>query len=137
MNKTELITEVLNLYDVIEVLKNQNEKLALNQLPNNNMAEQNISFIDKKMIELGKKEALKNSIYSWNEVSVNYDEEANQFIVTSFDNWLKKKIIKNQIPSFMSFDEFLSYLHNDLEKMYAKEKEVALAKAKKEDEENE
>lgn len=57
MNKTELITEVLNLYDVIEALKNQNEKLALNQLPNNNMAEQNISFIDKKMIELGKKEA--------------------------------------------------------------------------------
>ncbi len=130
MNKTELITEVLNLYDVIEALKNQNEKLALNQLPNNNMAEQNISFIDKKMIELGKKEALKKSIYSWNEVSVNYDEEVDQFIVTSFDDWLEKKIIKNQIPSFMSFDEFLSYLHKDLKDLYEKEKAIAFAESK-------
>ena len=129
MNKTELITEVLNLYDVIEALKNQNEKLALNQLPNNNMAEQNISFIDKKMIELGKKEALKKSIYSWNEVSVNYDEEVDQFIVTSFDDWLEKKIIKNQIPSFMSFDEFLSYLHKDLKDLYEKEKAIAFAES--------
>ncbi len=137
MNKTELITEVLNLYDVIGALKNQNEKLALNQLPSNSVAEQNISFIDKTMIEVGKKRVLENVLYSWREVNVKYDDETNTYKATSFENWIEKKINKSYIPSYISYDGFLSYFHNDLEKMYAKEKEVALAKAKKEDEENE
>ncbi len=136
MNKTELITDILNLYDEVEGLRNQviSLKTARGGLCNVEH-EPTISFIDKKMIEFGKKEAFRKSIYSWNVVNVHYDDEAEQFIATSFDNWLKNKIIKDRIPSFMSFDEFLNYFNTDLKDLYEKEKAEELADKKEEEDE--
>lgn len=82
------------------------------------------------MIERGKQEIFKWSTSSWNQVKCTYDEEANTYNFTSFDNWLDRKIDCDRIPSSMSFEDFATYFKTELLEMYKKEKEESLKEAK-------
>ena len=129
LKRQDLINDILDVYDYIDVLELENEKLQ-NAVPKIRSAEKNISFIDKLMIERGKKEIFKWSTSSLNQVSCTYDEEANTYNFTSFDRWLEKKISRDRMPSAMSFEDFVTYFKTELLDLYKQEKEEALKEAK-------
>lgn len=129
LKRQDLINDILDVYDYIDVLELENEKLQ-NAVPKIRSAEKNISFIDKLMIERGKKEIFKWSTSSWNQVSCTYDEEANTYNFTSFDRWLEKKISRDRMPSAMSFEDFVTYFKTELLDLYKQEKDEALKEAK-------
>lgn len=129
LKRQDLINDILDVYDYIDVLEMENEKLK-NAVPKIRSAEKNVSFIDKIMIERGKQEIFKLSTSSWNQVACTYDEEADTYNFTSFDRWLEKKISCDRIPSAMSFEDFVTYFKSELLEMYKKEKEEALKEAK-------
>lgn len=129
LKRQDLINDILDVYDYIDVLELENEKLQ-NAVPKIRSAEKSVSSIDKLMIERGKKEIFKWSISSWNQVSCTYDEEANTYNFTSFDRWLEKKISCNRMPSAMSFEDFVTYFKTELLDLYKQEKDEALKEAK-------
>lgn len=129
IKRQDLINDILDVYDYIDVLEMENEKLQ-NAVPKIRSAEKNVSSIDKIMIARGKQEIFKWSMSSWNQVACTYDEEANTYNFTSFDRWLEKKINCDRIPSSMSFEDFVTYFKSELLDLYKKEKEESLKEAK-------
>lgn len=129
LKRQDLINDILDVYDYIDVLEMENEKLQ-NAVPKIRSAEKNVSSLDEIMIEQGKKDIFKWSTISWNKVNCSYDEEANTYNFTSFDNWLDKKIDCDRMPSAMSFNDFATYFKTELLDLYKKEKEEALKEAK-------
>lgn len=129
LKRQDLINDILDVYDYIDILELENEKLQ-NAVPKIRSAEKSVSSIDKLMIERGKKEIFKWSTSSWNQVSCTYDEEANTYNFTSFDRWLEKKISCDRMPSAMSFEDFVTYFKTELLDLYKQEKDEALKEAK-------
>lgn len=129
LKRQDLINDILDVYDYIDILELENEKLQ-NAVPKIRSAEKSVSSIDKLMIERGKKEIFNWSTSSWNQVSCTYDEEANTYNFTSFDRWLEKKISCDRMPSAMSFEDFVTYFKTELLDLYKQEKDEALKEAK-------
>lgn len=129
IKRQELVNDILDLYDYIDVLEMENERLK-NAVSKNSRKEKDVSLNDVLMIETGKKEIFNYATYSWNKVDCNYDEEADTYNFTSYNKWLDKKIDCDRIPSSMSFDDFTAYFKSELLEMYKKEKEEALKEAK-------
>lgn len=129
IKRQELVNDILDVYDYIDVLEMENERLK-NAIPKNFKKEKDVSFIDVLMIEEGKKEVFRYATYSWNQVDCKYDEEADTYNFTSYNNWLSKKIANDKIPNSMSFEDFVTYFKSELLEAYAKEKEEALKEAK-------
>ena len=129
IKRQELVNDILDLYDYIDVLELENERLK-NAIPKTVKNEKNASFIDVLMIERGKKEIFNYSINSWQKVICSYDEEANTYNFTSYNKWLEKKIACDRIPNSMSFEDFATYFRTELLELYKKEKEEALKEAK-------
>lgn len=129
IKRQELVNDILDLYDYIDVLEKENERLK-NAVPKNFKKEKDVSFIDVLMIERGKKEIFNYATCSWYTVDCNYDEEAGTYNFTSYDKWLDKKITCDRIPSSMSFEDFTAYFKSELLETYKKEKEEALKEAK-------
>ena len=67
MNKNEMIIEVINLYDENERLKNEiNILIGENDSISEPKGKNDISYMDKLMIEQGKEEVLKKVLcYTW------------------------------------------------------------------------
>lgn len=136
LRRQDEINNILDLYDQIDILEMENERLK-NCFPkanakNNSTKNSSINRIDGLMIEKGIKATLEEALYHWNKVCCNYDEEADTYNCTSFENWLKQKVRIEKIPNSMSRDEFVTYFNSQLLEMYKKEKEESL----KEEEEN-
>ena len=131
LKRRDLVNSILDVFDYIDVLKAENENLK-NNVPKVKSEDKNVTFIDALMIEEGKKEVFKNATCHWSKVDCSYDEESDTYNFTSFSNWLKKKISINNIPSSMSYDDFITYFKNELLETYKKEKEEALKQAKEE-----
>lgn len=131
LKRQDLVNSILDVFDYIDVLKAENENLK-NNVPKVKSEDKNVTFIDALMIEEGKKEVFKNATYHWSKVGCSYDEESDTYNFTSFSNWLKEKISINNIPSSMSYDDFITYFKNELLETYKKEKEEALKQAKEE-----
>lgn len=139
MNKNEMIIEVINLYDENERLKNEiNILIGENDSISEPKGKNDISYMDKLMIEQGKEEVLKKVLcYTWRCVNASYDEETNTYKVTSYKEWLKEKMNRNNLPDKMSLDDFRTYFRKELQEMYEKEKEEAIRNKKAKREENE
>lgn len=131
LKRKDLVNSILDVFDYIDVLKAENENLK-NNVPKVKSEDKNVTFIDVLMIEEGKKKVFENATYNWNNVDCSYDEEADTYNFTSFSNWLKIKIKVTDIPSSMSYDDFITYFKNELLETYKKEKEEALKQAKEE-----
>ena len=133
MNKQEMIIGLINLYDENERLKAEIEVLKHYQnASNSEQCEYNesISLFDRNMIEYGKKQLLEDCLYSWGQVSCDYDEESKSYNITSYERWINKKV--SRTPDFMSKDKFKKYFEFELREMYEKEKQEAIEKAKEE-----
>lgn len=129
IKRQDLINDILDVYDYIDVLEVENEKLQ-NSVPKIRSAEKSVSFIDKLMIEKGKEEIFKDVFRNWNKVKCNYNEDTEKYEFTPFNKWLEHKLDMDDMPKTLSFEDFVCYFKNELQEKYKKEKEEALKEAK-------
>ena len=114
MKKTELVTEIINLYERAE--RAERNCMILSD-------EDEIKGIDLFMVEEGKKKVFENSIsVYWNHVSVH--ENGGVLNVTPYDEFVSRAV--SSIPDYMSRREFLNYFDKELHELYKKNKEEAL-----------
>ena len=138
MNKSELILEIINLYDENTRLKNENERLkedisvyknidiSADEQPNKNIK----THTDVVLIREGKKAILDNVIYSWKLPYCEYKSETDTYNVTSYKGWLREALNIEKIPRELSLEEFELIFYQDLQKMYEEKKEKAIAERK-------
>lgn len=129
IKRQDLINDILDLYDYIDVLEMENERLK-NAVPKIRSAEKSVSFIDKLMIEKGKEEIFRDVFRNWNKVKCNYNEDTEKYEFTPFNKWLEHKLDMDDMPKTLSFEDFVCYFKNELQEKYTKEKEEALKEAK-------
>lgn len=129
LKRQNLINDILDLYDYIDVLEMENERLK-NAVPKIRSAEKSVSFIDKLMIEKGKEEIFKDVFRNWYNVKCNYNEDTEKYEFTPFNKWLEHKLDMDDMPKALSFEDFVCYFKNELQEKYTKEKEEALKEAK-------
>lgn len=134
MEKQEMIIEIINLYDEITQLNTTIDKLRSSAFKPQPKEESSINYIDKIMIEEGKKTILKECIYDWGCCNVTYNEDADIYTVDSYEKWLEKKLRNNYIPKNISYNDFKGYFEKELWAMYENEKIKAVNAAKKEKE---
>lgn len=133
LKRQDLINDILDVYDYIDVLEMENEKLQ-NAVPKIRSAEKNVSSIDEIMIERGKKETFKDVFRNWNKVKCNYNEDTEKYEFTPLNKWLEHKLDMDDMPKNLSFEDFVTYFKSELLEMYKKEKEEALKEAKENNE---
>lgn len=129
IKRQELINDILDLYDYIDVLEMENEKLQ-NAVSKIRSEEKSVSFIDKLMIDKGKEEIFKDVFRNWNKVKCNYNEDKEKYEFTPFKKWLEHKLDMDYMPKTISFEDFVCYFKNELQEKYTKEKDEALKEAK-------
>lgn len=85
--------------------------------------------LDIKIIEYGKKALAKETLSTWgNEVSVYRDDDSKEIIITSFDKWLKERIIDSSIPNDLSRAELKELIYPYAVERYEKEKAESMKK---------
>lgn len=132
IKRQELVNDILDLYDYIDVLEMENERLknAVPKIRSSESSEKSVSFIDKLMIEKGKEETFKDVFRNWNKVKCNYNEDTKKYEFTPFNKWLEHKLDMDDMPKTLSFEDFVCYFKHELQEKYTKEKEEALKEAK-------
>lgn len=131
LRRQDEINNILDLYDQIDILEMENERLK-NAVPNKFKGgeKKEKSFIDELMLKKGKAQVLNYAISNWYTVDCDYDEEHDSYNFTPYAKWLEKKVSHERMPKTMSFEDFVIYFKNELSEMYIKEKKEALKEAK-------
>lgn len=130
IKRQELVNDILDIYDYVDHLEKEVERLKPYSIKEEKENSETLNHIDYLMISIGKQKILDRCLYSWREVKAKYDEENDSYNVTSYNDWLKEKLRRDEIPDNISLDEFRVYFRKELQEMYEKEKSIALNKAK-------
>lgn len=130
LNRQGFISDVLDLYDYIDELERENERLTRERNLRPTTKQKGINYIDMVMIDRGKDEIFREVFRNWNKVQCTYDEETGKYNVTPFNEWIKHKLDMDDMPRTLSFDDFTLYFKQELQEHYNKEKEEALKKEK-------
>ena len=127
MNKIELITSILDLYDEIERLSKELER-DIYQRNLENKYQNSPTKIEEFAIEYAKDKLIKEIIFSWNrEVKVSRNIKTGQLRYTTFEHWLENIINKDGIPKNLSYEETINFLDEKLKRLYIEDKNKALA----------
>lgn len=130
IKRQELVNDILDIYDYVDHLEKEVERLKPYSIKEEKENSETLNHIDYLMISIGKQKILDRCLYSWREVKAKYDEENDTYNVTSYNDWLNKKLRRDEIPDNISLDEFRVYFRKELQEMYEKEKSIALNKTK-------
>lgn len=130
IKRQELVNDILDIYDYVDHLEKEVERLKPYSIKEEKENSETLNHIDYLMISIGKQKILDRCLYNWREVKAKYDEENDTYNVTSYNDWLNKKLRRDEIPDNISLDEFRVYFRKELQEMYEKEKLIALNKAK-------
>lgn len=130
IKRQELVNDILDIYDYVDHLEKEVERLKPYSIKEEKENSETLTHIDYLMISVGKQKILDRCLYSWREVEAKYDEENDTYNVTSYNNWLNKKLRRDELLDSISLDEFRAYFRKELQEMYEKEKSIALNKAK-------
>lgn len=130
IKRQELVNDILDIYDYVDHLEKEVERLKPYSIKEEKENSETLTHIDYLMISVGKQKILDRCLYSWREVEAEYDEENDTYNVTSYNNWLNKKLRRDELLDSISLDEFRAYFRKELQEMYEKEKSIALNKAK-------
>lgn len=130
IKRQELVNDILDIYDYVDHLEKEVERLKPYSIKEEKENSETLTHIDYLMISIGKQKILDRCLYSWREVKSKYDEENDTYNVTSYNDWLNKKLRRDEIPDSISLDEFRVYFRKELQEIYEKEKSIALNKAK-------
>ena len=127
-----IIRAVLDAYDRMDDLEHENKMLKKRlEMFENGVPEEveQIGFLDKEVLEVGRKKLFEDAMGYWHSVRYNEDEETGEVSVQSFDRWRNESVKRGKIPSWMSIDAFFDYFDVELRAMYEEECEKAVAEA--------
>lgn len=130
ITRRDIVGDVLTLFDYVEELERENERLKREQNVQPRTKDESKSCIDEVMLRKGKAQVLNYVLSNWYTVECSYDEETDSYNCTPYIKWTEKKISNERIPKEISFNAFVGYFKNELMEMYAKEKKEALREAK-------
>lgn len=74
--------------------------------------------VEKVALKNGENDLFDDCIYDWNKLKVNYNESENSFECVSYQEWLKDKVFKDNLPETVSYNDFVTYFNKKLHKMY-------------------
>ena len=132
--RRDIVGDVLTLFDYVEELERENERLKREQKVQPRRTEkENTNYIDSIMLRKGRAQTLNYALSNWHKVECTYDDETDTYNCTSYLKWLEKKVSNERMPKEISFNDFTKYFKNELLELYEKEKKEALRKAKEED----
>ena len=134
MNKIEIISEIINVYDENESLKRKIEMLESRKEVSVNIGGK-LSDTDSKLLEYGKQKLVENLIYKWNEsVDVSRDEDTGVLKVQSYKEWFEKAFSSKDVPTYMSREEAIKVVESGFKKIYEERKKIAIENFKLEEE---
>lgn len=126
MNIKYLIDSLLILNNDYDAIRAENKEL----IAENKALKEKIEFmarnskrspfnnVEKVALKNGENELFKDCIYDWNKLKVNYNESENSFECVSYQEWLKDKVFKDNLPETVSYNDFVTYFNKKLHKMY-------------------
>ena len=127
LNKKEAVCEVLSLYEERDSLIRENEELCtkLNRLIEERNREK-IDTLTEKLAKYGREMFAKQCSNTWRDVFASRTENGDiRFDPSSFGEWAIRKLYRLEIPSYMSREDVLNALDDDMSKIYDIEKEEA------------
>jgi hypothetical protein len=88
MNKTQMMNEIIRVYDENEDLKRQLQQLKDGKVPLADEGNRNPE-IDDKIIAIGRERSFEEMIYSWNLPTVKIKDGDGKMNFLTFEQWLK------------------------------------------------
>lgn len=132
MMRNDLIIAINNIIDENVSLKVRNEYLEKyhkeHEKPKTRCVDKRteVSLIDLKVIAYGKEKLCDEVLKSWNNIEVHRDKETKELKITSYEEWLDKKIYKDYIPDNMTKNEVMNIIYDNAIKIYEEEKIQAI-----------
>ena len=118
---------MLSLYEERDSLIRENEELCtkLNRLIEERNREK-IDTLTEKLAKYGREMFAKQCSNTWRDVFESRTENGDiRFDPSSFGEWAIRKLYRLEIPSYMSREDVLNALDDDMSKIYDIEKEEA------------
>lgn len=136
MERNDMVMGVLDIYDRIERLEAENEKLKAGMVTSLAKSTESDPFegIKARILQVGREKLAADSLDYWKDVRV--ERKGGVVVAEGFEDWLKRRVEK--VPSFMSFEQFTHLCEAELRSVYESEKKKAtdlLMKSEQEDEE--
>lgn len=116
MEKNMMMLEIMNLYDENESLRKTVAWLSRTE-----------NDIETKMLEAGKEYVYKSVVWTYGD-TVDCWYENYMYEYTPYEEWLELVVPKRNLPSWMSYDQFIEYYSNELKEEYAKAKAKLIEK---------
>lgn len=133
LTRNDAINEVLALYDEMDRmgdelnLYREREGEQLERIAARECGDDVPDPLTAKLCEFAKRAIIDKVLYGWKEVRAKRDESGEVvYSPNRFNSWLSTKVQLNELPSWMSYDEFLLVLDGELREMYALERKSAL-----------
>lgn len=121
MNKTELISEIINICDKAE----NYDRLMTTHVSAE--PKKGMTLIDEMVVQIGRKHIVDEVVRDyWAYVNVEKNEETGVVEVQSFESWVNENV-KN-VPEYMSKRDFISYFDAELREKYEEKRDIALSR---------
>lgn len=130
LNRQGFISDVLDLYDYIDELERENDRLTRERNLRPTTKPKGLNYVDMVMLERGKNEIFNDVYRNWGKVKCTYNEDTGKYDFTPFNEWIKHKLDMDDMPRTLSFDDFVAYFKQELQERYAEEKKEAIKQAK-------
>lgn len=133
LTRNEAINEVLALYDEMDKMgdelnlyrEREGERLA--GMSARECGGDVIDPLTAKLCEFAKRAIIDKVLYGRKEVRAKRGESGKVvYSPTKFEGWLSSKVQRKELPSWMSYDEFVLVCDGELREIYALEHKVAL-----------
>lgn len=122
MEKNMMVLEIMKIYDENERLRNSVEWLSRTQ-------EKPLTDLQRNLLKYANERIFKEVVWVY-DGSLEYEFVGDGFDFMPFNEWLERVIQYRNLPSWMSYDEFVEYFKHELiwlfedEQYKAKEKEM-------------
>ena len=127
LSQKEAVNEVMSLYEERNSLIRANEELCIkiNRMCEKKKDEEKNS-ITEKLARCGREMLAKQYADTWRDVFASRTENGDiRFDPSSFEEWASRKLDRLEIPSYMSREDIINALYNELSEIYDSEKEEA------------
>ena len=127
LSQKEAVNEVMSLYEERNSLIRANEELCIkiNRMCEKKKDEEKNS-ITEKLARCGREMLAKQYADTWRDVFASRTENGDiRFDPSSFEEWANRKLDRCKIPSYMSREDIINALYNELSEIYDSEKEEA------------
>lgn len=148
LTRNEAVAEVLALYDEMDRMGDElnlcreREGEQLERIAARECGDDVPDPMTAKLCEFAKSELIGKVLYRWKEVRAKRGESGEVvYSPSKFDGWLSAMVQRDELPGWMSYDEFVLACDGELRERYALERKSALDRLleeeaeKKEDEE--